>query len=547
MSYLCEHIYSTAHSFSRHMSSFLLASFCSEKIQFTCNVLFCDSMCFTNFIPENKTKDYFLLFNDLQTRIQELCDSIVHHVYDVSPQKYRIDGMTLFMKNDHLGSIYLLFCTNLKVTKLCENSPSTISKTATYKPVVTPMYFNRSPTVESCAVTMRIQASQSMRRPKKENQHTLNTSRSMDSSTSSDEFEANKDSSRTGPQSQEASDIWETKPLTKDFRIRLMKCAVKFLQKKSVRRQRFSQTKNSRTVTHSCNRRTGIRTIQSAGSKRRKLEQLARPSSAPTTLRPAKKKDISEGRLVFKRIESTFNYEASCFIVVFLVTMLRLVLILCDIFWEPATGQIRRLRSTQVPAVGRTISSAEYLQWLGKSRPQTLQDVYDNQASQKPYLIFLQSINPQKAATQDFRLYKQSLKQKNTPWQHKEAAELSFFPSNAVEGSWDIPSSNESNDHETSLAGSATSGLFSKHSKRGKIGTLYKKSAGKFVSNDKKAVRCTEMQRTPVEGAPAGYKLYYSSQHVERMRLQMRLAEKEILIEDLKSRLVLAENQANKS
>lgn len=235
--------------------------------------------------------------NIFQTRLHEVCDSIVHHVYDVSPQKYRIDAMTLFMKKDNLGSIYFLFCTSLQVTKLCEKSPTTINKTATYKPVVTPMYFNKSPSVESCAVTLRLHASQSMRHTKKNSQCTLNTSRSVHSSLNNlDESEASQDSTRMRSQIQGNCDLWETKPLTNGFKSLLMTSTRNILQKKSARRQPLSMTKHAGSLARSYKDKSAFRATRSASSKRRQLEQSARPCSAPTALITTKKKEGSEGK-----------------------------------------------------------------------------------------------------------------------------------------------------------------------------------------------------------------------------------------------------------
>ena len=39
-------------------------------------------------------------------RLQQTCDAIASHVYEVSPQKYRIDSMRLGFKKDHLGNLW---------------------------------------------------------------------------------------------------------------------------------------------------------------------------------------------------------------------------------------------------------------------------------------------------------------------------------------------------------------------------------------------------------------------------------------------------------
>jgi len=56
-------------------------------------------------------------------RLQQTCDAIASHVYEVSPQKYRIDSMRLGFKKDHLGNLWLMFCSDLIVSKLSDSAP----------------------------------------------------------------------------------------------------------------------------------------------------------------------------------------------------------------------------------------------------------------------------------------------------------------------------------------------------------------------------------------------------------------------------------------
>lgn len=42
----------------------------------------------------------------LAKRLQQTCDAIAAHVYEVSPQKYRIDSMRLGFKKDHIGALW---------------------------------------------------------------------------------------------------------------------------------------------------------------------------------------------------------------------------------------------------------------------------------------------------------------------------------------------------------------------------------------------------------------------------------------------------------
>eukprot|EP00191_Tetraselmis_sp_GSL018_P017354 CAMPEP_0177584942 /NCGR_PEP_ID=MMETSP0419_2-20121207/4194_1 /TAXON_ID=582737 /ORGANISM="Tetraselmis sp., Strain GSL018" /LENGTH=659 /DNA_ID=CAMNT_0019074573 /DNA_START=442 /DNA_END=2422 /DNA_ORIENTATION=+ len=65
-------------------------------------------------------------------RLQQTCDAIASHVYEVSPQKYKIDGMCLGFKKDHLGNLWLLFCNELMVSKLSD-CPPLISKPRNYQ------------------------------------------------------------------------------------------------------------------------------------------------------------------------------------------------------------------------------------------------------------------------------------------------------------------------------------------------------------------------------------------------------------------------------
>ncbi|GBG77502.1 hypothetical protein CBR_g23947 [Chara braunii] len=53
----------------------------------------------------------------LRQRLQAICNSIVDHIYDVSPQKYKIAHMRLIFKNDIQGHLWLLFCYDLRLQR----------------------------------------------------------------------------------------------------------------------------------------------------------------------------------------------------------------------------------------------------------------------------------------------------------------------------------------------------------------------------------------------------------------------------------------------
>ncbi|GMH44181.1 hypothetical protein BSKO_12115 [Bryopsis sp. KO-2023] len=91
----------------------------------------------------------------IQTRIKEVCNSIVQHVHQVSPQKYLINELKLHFKLDGGGTLWLMFCSDIKVSNLVFSPPSTIVRTHAYNPFVVPPYFKQSPSLERCARSLR--------------------------------------------------------------------------------------------------------------------------------------------------------------------------------------------------------------------------------------------------------------------------------------------------------------------------------------------------------------------------------------------------------
>lgn len=63
--------------------------------------------------------------------------------------------MKLLMRKDSSGSLFLLCCIDLKVTKLCESVPTVIGKNQIYRPAVSPKYFKKNQSIEACTSWIR--------------------------------------------------------------------------------------------------------------------------------------------------------------------------------------------------------------------------------------------------------------------------------------------------------------------------------------------------------------------------------------------------------
>ena len=57
----------------------------------------------------------------LNKRMQTICDAIVHHVFQTSPQRYEIVRMRLVFKADINGKFWLMFCQQINFKKSSDN------------------------------------------------------------------------------------------------------------------------------------------------------------------------------------------------------------------------------------------------------------------------------------------------------------------------------------------------------------------------------------------------------------------------------------------
>lgn len=208
--------------------------------------------------------------------------------------------------------------------------------------------------------------------------------------------------------------------------------------------------------------------------------------------------------------------------------------------------QVKRQKSAPNLPVARTISYEDYLKWLGKARPQTLQDVC-NQISENPYLMLLQSGSAKAVTARNARPSEQPSMHKTVSLEEQEGAKTWLGGSNTVQGDSGAFLGHRNKDYAAGSARSAGPAYPSRCYKNGLPGNPYTRVGGSIGSISKKTAKCTEVQKILIEEALAGYQMFYSSQHVERMRLQMRIAERDLTIEDLKVRLSIAEGQGSAS
>ena len=71
----------------------------------------------------------------LYESLSRLCDNMANHIYEVSPQKYRVQRMSLVFKSDGAGYIWLLWCNHIEVT--CDKPESPEKRRLSISPSLT--------------------------------------------------------------------------------------------------------------------------------------------------------------------------------------------------------------------------------------------------------------------------------------------------------------------------------------------------------------------------------------------------------------------------
>ncbi|GMH44547.1 hypothetical protein BSKO_12499 [Bryopsis sp. KO-2023] len=426
----------------------------------------------------------------LQTRLQEICDSIVQHVYEVSPQKYRIDSMKLYFKKDHLGGLRLLFCSELRVTKLCDRTSKTIVKIRNYKPVVTPQYFNHSHSVETCTSVIRRGTTQRNvslgLSPRRTASASVSTSLEIPST----------------PSEKLANTIGSAIP----------KGVSAF---KLVLKQKRSPTPEAAITSDIQSERIGIGSIlRSNGGSPRKLDTsfskprirsadgeigakrreslMTQPAPEPpsTDVRPASA-PIRSTTVLSKRTPQTKGKG----------TPVSKPLDLGSILEEKK----KKCRSTSDQV--HDLSLMEYHQWLGKSRPQRAIHTKQN-AEALPHLLVFEVGEEHKDAVRS------------------QASDNRVPMSKRNEGT--VPCSRMHHTYPTADKGVSSQRV----SKRKDVSSTYNVKKTPEENADKDGL--AEYK----EFVRAQYAFFHESEHVHRMKLQMQIAERDITISGLKSDLI---------